>query len=105
MKRKVLAGGAFQLIHPGHLRFLRFAASKGTLTVVIAHDRTVRRSRGSLLAPARERAELVAALGYRTVIGHPGDFFKVVRRLRPALIVLGPDQRMPGLAHAIKAAR
>ncbi len=100
----VLAGGAFQLIHPGHLRFLEFAAGFGQLTVVIAHDKTVRRNKGYLLAPARDRAELVAALGYRAVIGSSGDFFKVVRRLRPAVIVLGPDQRMPALPAAIRAA-
>lgn len=105
-KRTVLVGGSFQLLHPGHLRLLEAAARLGSVTVVIAHDATVRRTKG-LLVPAADRAKLVRALRCvdRAVIGHPRDFFKVVRRLRPDIILLGPDQEMPGLEAALRAAR
>ena len=97
---RVLAGGAFQILHPGHVELLRRAARYGRLTVVIAHDRTVRATKGRVVVPAADRARAVAALRFvhRVVIGHPADRLRIVRRLRPDVIVLGPDQRMPGLA-------
>ena len=57
---KVLAGGAFNLIHPGHCHFLSEARKLGSeLVVVVAHDRTVERNGKRPLLPAEDRAAMV----------------------------------------------
>jgi FAD synthetase len=95
MARKVLVGGVFSLLHPGHIFFLKKARSLGTsLVVVIAHDRTVGKKKGRPAFNARKRAEMVGNLRLvdRVVIGHPTDMMKVVKKERPDVIALGYDQ-------------
>jgi len=93
--RKVLVGGTFNLIHPGHLYFLRRAKSLGGfLVVVIANDKTVLKNKKYLLCSARERKRMLESIKFvdRVVIGDERDFFKVVRREKPDVIALGYDQ-------------
>ncbi len=92
---KVLVGGCFDLIHVGHIRFLRAAKSLGDeLVVVIAHDETVRRKKGRLIFNCRERMEIIDSLRYvdRAVCGDARDFFKVVERESPDIVAVGYDQ-------------
>ncbi|MGQ9691294.1 MAG: adenylyltransferase/cytidyltransferase family protein, partial [Thermoproteota archaeon] len=48
--RVVLTTGVFDIIHPGHIRFLeeakRLAGRKGRLVVIVACDSVVKRSKG-----------------------------------------------------------
>ncbi len=93
----VVATGVFDLLHLGHVHFLRQAAKLGDrLTVIVAHDDTVRRLKREPVVPGAVRAELVAALKPvdGVVIGNPGDMLAVIDKLRPDLIVLGHDQRI-----------
>lgn len=95
MPRKVLVGGVFSLLHPGHIFFLKKARSLGTsLVVVIAHDRTVGKRKGRPAFTARRRAEMVGSLRLvdKVVIGHQTDMMKVVKKERPDVIALGHDQ-------------
>ncbi len=65
-KRLVLANGCFDLLHVGHVRYLRAARAFGdVLLVALNSDASVRRLKGPgrPLIPAAERAELVGALG------------------------------------------
>ena len=64
-KRIVLANGCFDLLHVGHVRYLRAARRLGdVLFVGVNGDDAVRRlkGRGRPLMPASERVEIVAAL-------------------------------------------
>jgi len=64
-KRIVLANGCFDLLHVGHIRYLRAARELGdTLFVGINGDAAVTRLKGAgrPLMPAAERAEMLAAL-------------------------------------------
>jgi len=95
--KKVLAGGTFNLIHQGHIFFLKKARELGdSLVVVIASDRTVKGSGKPLLLSASQRKEVVESLGIadRVVIGSETDFFKVVEAERPDIIALGYDQEL-----------
>ena len=94
-KKKVLAGGAFNIIHPGHIYFLKEASKLGgRLVVVIASDRTVLRNKKRLLFPARERAERVDVLSFvdRVIVGDDDDMMKVVAEEKPDIIAVGYDQ-------------
>src|ERR1700677_2984265 len=61
----ILANGNFDLLHVGHVRYLRAAkALGGKLVVAINSDESVRalKGEGRPIVPAEERAEIVAAL-------------------------------------------
>ncbi len=92
---KVLVGGCFDILHVGHIRFLRAAKSLGDeLVVVVAHDDTVSRKKGRIIMSCRERAEIINSIRYvdKAVCGDPRDFFKVVEREEPDIIAIGYDQ-------------
>jgi len=94
-KKKVLAGGAFNIIHPGHRHFLKKAKELGDeLVVVVASDKTVLGNKKKLLFPANVRADMVKSLDFvdRAVIGDDLDMMRVVRLERPDIIAIGYDQ-------------
>jgi len=95
--KKVLVGGVFNVVHPGHLWFLKKAKSYGDrLIVVVAHDRTVLKNKEYLLFPARERKKVIESLDFvdKVVVGDSGDMFNVVRKEKPDIVVLGYDQNI-----------
>lgn len=99
---KVLAGGRFNRIHPGHDYFLKKAKSFGDyLVVVIAHD--AHNAHGK--TPMQQRKESVEKLGIadKVIIGHPDSFAEVISEEKPDVIVLGYDQKLPeGIAETKK---
>src|SRR6185312_3678447 len=61
----ILANGGFDLLHVGHVRYLRAAkALGGKLIVAVNSDKSLRelKGQGRPLMPAEERAEILAAL-------------------------------------------
>ena len=95
--KKVLVGGVFSVLHPGHEYFLKKAKSMGDLlVVVIASDRTVMRRKGVLHKTAIERKEQLEKTGIpdKVVIGSGENHFKVVEEEKPDVIVMGYDQEI-----------
>ena len=95
-KRIVLANGCFDLLHVGHVRYLRGARALGdVLFVGLNSDAAVRRLKGPgrPLMPAAERAELLAALrGVDHVVTFEDDTAdRLVERLRPHVHAKGTD--------------
>lgn len=92
----VLAGGVFDIIHPGHIHTLNAAKSLGdVLIVVIATDKTAEKMKKRLpLHNQNQRKLLVDSLSMvnLSVVGHEGDIFKTVDLIRPEIIALGYDQ-------------
>ncbi|WP_297467377.1 FAD synthase [Thermococcus sp.] len=96
-KIRVLVGGVFDILHVGHIHFLKQARELGDeLVVIVAHDETVRmQKRRDPINPAEDRAELLRAIRYvdEVYIGSPGTIdFELVRRINPDVIAIGPDQ-------------
>lgn len=92
-----MAFGKFVLLHSGHVRFLEKAKSLvDRLVVVVASDESVRKERGKCLVPAEQRREVVASLKAvdEAVVGDAKDRYAVVRRHRPDVVILGPDQEV-----------
>lgn len=92
---KVMATGVFDLIHPGHISYLKQAKSYGdSLTVVVACDTTVRKNKHEPITPEAMRAQIVESLKPvdEVIVGSEGDMFDTVSKVKPDVIVLGYDQ-------------
>jgi len=92
----VLAGGVFDIIHPGHIHTLNAAKGLGdVLVIVIATDKTAEKmKKRTPLHTQDQRKLLVDALSMvdLSVVGHEEDIFKTVELIRPQIIALGYDQ-------------
>ena len=95
-KKIVLAGGVFDIIHPGHIHTLNTAKALGDILVVaIATDKTAQKmKKRSPLHNQELRRELVSCLSMvdRAIVGHEEDIFETVKEVKPDIIVLGYDQ-------------
>ena len=95
-KKIVLAGGVFDIIHPGHIHTLNAAkALGGILVVAIATDKTAEKmKKRSPLHNQELRRELVTSLSMvdKAIVGHEDDIFQTVKEIKPDIIVLGYDQ-------------
>lgn len=94
--RVVLAGGVFDIIHPGHIHTLNAAKALGDiLIVVVATDNTaVKMKKRQPLHSKEQRQELVNSLVMvdLCLVGQEDDIFKTVNLVRPQIIALGYDQ-------------
>ena len=94
--RIVLAGGVFDIIHPGHIHTLNDAKKLGDLlVVVVATDKTaIKMKKREPLHSAELRQELVSSLTMvdLCIIGDEGDIFRTVDLVKPQIIALGYDQ-------------
>ena len=92
----VFTNGVFDLLHPGHVRYLRQArALGGALVVGLNADASVRRNKGAgrPINPEGERAEILAALDCVDAVvlfdeDTPAD---IVRACQPDILVKGAD--------------
>ncbi len=95
-QRITLANGNFDLLHVGHVRYLRGAkALGGKLVVAINSDESVRslKGEGRPVMPENERAEIVAALADvdAVVIFPEPDVRAIIREIRPDIQAKGTD--------------
>ncbi|OGS51135.1 MAG: FAD synthase [Euryarchaeota archaeon RBG_16_68_12] len=92
---RVMATGVFDLLHPGHLRFLSEARKLGDeLVVVVARDSTAKRFKHTPITPEASRVELVGGLKPvdRAVLGNEGDIYDILSDIKPDVVALGFDQ-------------
>jgi D-beta-D-heptose 7-phosphate kinase/D-beta-D-heptose 1-phosphate adenosyltransferase len=100
----VFTNGVFDLLHPGHLRYLQHARGLGDILVVgVNTDRSVRTIKGETrpVTPELERAEILAALACVdiVVLFDEETPYALVRRIQPDVLVKGadwPEDRMIG---------
>ena len=95
-KKIVLAGGVFDIIHPGHIHTLTAAKALGdVLVVAIATDKTAQKMKKMQPLHDQElRCELVNSLSMvdEAIIGHEENIFETVKEVKPDIIALGYDQ-------------
>lgn len=94
---KVMAVGVFDLLHAGHLHYLEQAKSLGDhLTVVVAHDDTVRIRKHEPVTNHDLRRRMVEGLKPvdEVIIGNSPDvsIFEILPLVNPDVIALGYDQ-------------
>ena len=95
--KRVMAVGVFDLLHAGHLHYMEQAKSLGDhLTVVVAHDDTVRMRKHEPVTGQELRRRMVEGLKPvdEAIIGNPPDvpIFDILPHVKPDIIALGYDQ-------------
>ncbi len=98
--KTVLATGAFDILHVGHIRFLEESKKQGgpgaKLVVVVARDRTVLARKGRKpVMPEAQRLKMVASLKpvNKAILGHETvDFLGILRTVKPDIVCVGHDQ-------------
>ncbi len=95
-KTIVFTNGCFDIIHAGHVRYLKKAKASGDVLVVgLNSDSSVRKLKGEKrpIVPERERAEVLVALSsvdYVVMFGDPTPV-RLIAALRPDVLVKGAD--------------
>jgi len=92
---KVMATGTFDILHLGHIYYLRESKKLGDkLVVVVATDKTVRRLKHEPVNPEEIRLKLIKELKIvdEAYIGHEDDIYEIVNEIKPDIISLGFDQ-------------
>lgn len=92
--KTVMAQGTFDVLHPGHIHYLKKSAELGDeLMVVIARDSRVE-ERKKLAFEEQERREIVESLEAvdRAILGSEENIYDTVRKVDPDVITLGHDQ-------------
>ena len=92
----VFTNGVFDILHPGHIRYLQDARREGDALVVgVNSDRSVKAIKGSSrpINPEQERAELLAALECvdAVVVFDEDDPAQIISRIQPDVLVKGAD--------------
>lgn len=95
-RKVVFTNGCFDILHAGHVRYLKKARALGDILVVgLNSDSSMRRIKGAgrPIVPERERAEVLGAL-------YPVDFvvifndttpIRLIEAIRPDVLVKGAD--------------
>jgi FAD synthetase len=91
---RVLATGTFDILHPGHILYLRKAKELGDeLFVIVSRDSMVQHKSKPIL-PEKQRLQVVQALGIvdHAELGSENDIFEPLKLIKPDIIALGFDQ-------------
>jgi len=92
----VFTNGCFDILHFGHIKYLRDAKSKGDILVIgLNSDRSVRRLKGKNrpINPQNDRASVLAALesvDYVVVFGDDTPY-RLIQSLKPDILAKGGD--------------
>ncbi len=94
IRRRVVATGTFDILHPGHLYYLEESKKLGDeLWVIVARDANVRHKPHPII-PEEHRLRMVASLKPVThaILGDKTDMFRPIQEIRPAIITIGFNQ-------------
>jgi FAD synthetase len=93
---KVMATGVFDILHLGHLYFLKEAKKLGDeLVVVVATDKTAEKLKHIPITSEDMRVQMVSEIKPvdKAVLGYEDDRYRIVKELMPDIIALGFDQK------------
>jgi D-beta-D-heptose 7-phosphate kinase/D-beta-D-heptose 1-phosphate adenosyltransferase len=95
-KKIVFTNGVFDLLHPGHVRYLQHARTLGDVLIVgVNSDRSVRANKGAgrPITPEAERAEILSALACvdRAVVFDEDTPHAIIAAVEPDVLVKGAD--------------
>ncbi len=95
--KKIMVFGVFDLLHPGHISFLKQAKSLGTFLIVsVARDVNVKKIKGqSPVFDEKKRVKILKdlKLAKKVVLGGLKDPWPHIKKEKPDIVALGYDQR------------
>lgn len=96
--KKIVAFGSFDPLHEGHKKFLKEAKSLGYLIVVVSHGDKIKLEKHH--DPSQdndERLENIKQLKIadEVILGEPSDIYSLLDKIKPDIIALGYDQKIP----------
>ena len=95
--KTVFVSGNFFVLHPGHIRFLRFASACGDCLVVGVHNTQP----NALYPTPQERCDVLGSLDFvNEVVLIEDDLQSALRRLKPKIVVKGKEYEK---AHNVEA--
>jgi D-beta-D-heptose 7-phosphate kinase/D-beta-D-heptose 1-phosphate adenosyltransferase len=103
LKKVVLIGGVFDILHAGHIEHLKEAKSHGsTLIVHVTSDKRVREKKGSKrpIVSEQERAKIIAAIRYvdYVFIGDvPHYSHAILEAIKPDIVFLNYEAVSPAI--------
>ena len=96
-----MAFGSFDVLHPGHIHYLKSASRYGKLMVIVARDESIKKLKGRApIIDQESRREVVASLRFvdRAVLGDRirkwNDIYLILLKFRPDFVVFGYDQKV-----------
>ena len=111
-KTVVICGGCFDILHIGHIKFLKNAKEKGnSLFVLLENDKNVNKLKGEKrpINPQKERAEVLASVEFVDYIVMLNemktntDYDNLIYSLKPDIIAITKDD--PQKAHNLRQAK
>ena len=95
-KKIVFGNGCFDLLHVGHVRYLKGAKTLGDILIVAVNDDdsvTGLGKRKNVVTPAKERAEIIAALDAvdYVILFRESTVENLLRALKPDIHAKGTD--------------
>ena len=95
-RRIVFTNGCFDILHVGHVRYLKSAkALGGALIVGLNSDKSVKRIKGDKrpIVPERERAEVLSSIRFvdYVVLFDEPDPYNTIAAVKPDILVKGGD--------------
>ena len=95
--KKIIVAGSFDVLHPGHVKFLEWVKKKfkGKLIIVLARNESIEKMKErKAVFSERERKIMLEAIRYvdKVIIGDKKEFLKPLLKEKPDVIVLGYDQ-------------
>lgn len=91
----VVASGTFEILHLGHIKFLKEAKKLGKLIVIVARDENVKKFKNHYpIIPEKQRLEIIKSLKFvdKAILGDKEDIFKSIEKIKPDIIALGKNQ-------------
>lgn len=98
-KRIVFTNGCFDILHVGHVRYLKKARGFGDILIVgLNSDESVRKIKGDKrpIVPQRERAEVLSSIRFvdYVVLFNEPDPYNTIASVRPDILVKGGDWKI-----------
>ncbi len=94
--KRVMLFGTFDILHAGHVYVFKEAKKRGDYVIaVVARDNRVKKIKGRIsIHSEKERLEMLRHIDIidKVILGDTNDVYKVIKKERPDIIVLGYDQ-------------
>jgi len=95
--KSVMVSGGFDPLHVGHVRMIQEASQWGTVLVALNSDAWLRRKKGYVFMPWKQRAEILGNIKGVSLVTHvddsDGTACEAIERIRPSAFANGGDRK------------